>query len=301
MCSMLTAATLLAGLALFAPLPQQAFNSVVAIGRVMPDGSNVWIASGFLYAYVHRPGEKGDQRYRGFVVTNRHVVTGSRNIVVRFNPGSHSPQTNAEIVTISLINSQGEQNWTAHPNEATDVAAIPYQLTSELLAKLKHMAYIIGEPSFDRSIMAVGTISSRRLKESAAAEGDDVSILGFPIGVLTDQLFGANRNYPVLRRGVIAWVRPALESLTPDFLVDALIFPGNSGGPVMRQCPPPTPTDVCLIGMVKGYLPYSDSASSRQTGRTRITFEENSGLAVIIPVDEIDRTIAEHFRRTEQQ
>ena len=113
---------------------------------------------------------------------------------------------------------------------------------------------------------------------------------------MTDQLFGANRNYPVLRRGTIAWVQPALEKLTPEFLVDALIFPGNSGGPVLRQCGGSAAGEICLIGMVKGYLPYSDVASSRQTGRPRVTFEENSGLAVVIPVDEIDRTISEHLR-----
>jgi hypothetical protein len=78
--------------------------------------------------------------------------------------------------------------------------------------------------------------------------------------------------------------------------VDAFIFPGNSGGPVMRQCAGAPAGEICLIGMVKGYLPYSDVASSRQTGRPRVTFEENSGLAVVIPVDAIERAIAEHLR-----
>ena len=66
----------------------------------------------------------------------------------------------------------------------------------------------------------------------------------------------------------------------------------------MRRCAEKDGRDVCPIGMVKGYLPYSDVASSRQNGRARITFEENSALAVVIPVDELDRTIKEHLRRT---
>jgi hypothetical protein len=35
---MLQTVAMLAGVALFAPLPKQTFNSVVAIGRTMPDG-----------------------------------------------------------------------------------------------------------------------------------------------------------------------------------------------------------------------------------------------------------------------
>jgi S1-C subfamily serine protease len=293
---MLTAATAL-GLAFFAPIPQQAFNSVVAIGQSLPDGSQAWIGSGFLYAYLCRPEANGERRYCGFVVTNRHVVAGLKDAALRLNPGSFSPQRAAEVVTLSLTDASGNPAWTVHPSESIDVAVLPYEPSPELVKKVKHMAYIVGEASFDRARMAPGTISSRNLRDSGATEGDEVYLPGFPIGVMTDQLFGANRNYPVLRRGIIAWVTPTAEGLTPEFLVDATVFPGNSGGPVMRHCGKDE-ADVCLIGMVKGYLPYSDVASSRQTGRARVTFEENSGLAVIIPVDEIDRTAAEHMRRT---
>jgi hypothetical protein len=78
------------------------------------------------------------------------------------------------------------------------------------------MGFIIGEAQFDQAVVAPGSISSRRPRESDVAEGDEVFLQGFPIGVMTDQLFGANRNYPVMRRGTIAWVQPALENLTPD-------------------------------------------------------------------------------------
>ena len=48
--------------------------------------------------------------------------------------------------------------------------------------------------------------------------------------------------------------------------------------------------------MVKGYMPYTDSAFSRQTGKVRVTFEENSGLAIVIPVESIQTAIAEHLK-----
>lgn len=46
-----------------------------------------------------------------------------------------------------------------------------------------------------------------------------------------------------------------------------------------------------LLGMVRDYVPYVDVAISPQTGHARVTFEENSGLADIIPVDRINELI----------
>ena len=40
-----------------------------------------------------------------------------------------------------------------------------------------------------------------------------------------------------------------------------------------------------LIGVVSGYVPYEDVAISAQTNRPRVIFEENSGMAVVIPID----------------
>lgn len=43
--------------------------------------------------------------------------------------------------------------------------------------------------------------------------------------------------------------------------------------------------------MVKGYLTYSDMAVSQQTGQLRTIFQENSGLAEVIPIDYVNETI----------
>ena len=51
-----------------------------------------------------------------------------------------------------------------------------------------------------------------------------------------------------------------------------------------------------LLGIVYQFLPYTDTAYSRQTNRPRITFEENSGLASVIPADYIEETIQMHIK-----
>ena len=50
-------------------------------------------------------------------------------------------------------------------------------------------------------------------------------------------------------------------------------------------------TNAYLIGVVIDYRPYIDTAVSQQTRRPRISFEENSGLADVRPVDVVNEAI----------
>lgn len=131
-----------------------------------------------------------------------------------------------------------------------------------------------------------------KANELGITEGDGVYVLGFPMGIV-----GKERNFVVVRQGSIARIRDVLASSSKEFLVDAFVFPGNSGGPVVVK---PEITSIqgtkslkaaYLIGMVKSYIPYQDAAYSKQTNRPRIIFEENSGLAEVVPVDSVRETI----------
>lgn len=92
---------------------------------------------------------------------------------------------------------------------------------------------------------------------------------------------------PIARRGMVGRADPTVV------LADLFIFPGNSGGPVLYVPAFKTGgvsfggTEVVrqemLIGMVSSFIPYSDVAVSVQTKRPRVVFEENSGLANLVP------------------
>jgi hypothetical protein len=81
-------------------------------------------------------------------------------------------------------------------------------------------------------------------------------------------------------------------------MIDATVFPGNSGGPVVSK---PEVVSIqgtkshdsaYLIGIRASYVPYIDVATSQQTQRPRVTFEENSWLANVYSVDCINEAIA---------
>ena len=122
---------------------------------------------------------------------------------------------------------------------------------------------------------------------SNVREGDDVFFLGFPLSLGVSQ---TAKITPIVRAGMVA-----LKNEDRSFLIDANVFPGNSGSPVFfRPCPfefvpeglragrirPPK-----LIGLLTSVITYTDEAVSRQTGKTRVTFEENSGLASALSIE----------------
>ncbi|MGO9179652.1 MAG: hypothetical protein ACLQBX_18900 [Candidatus Limnocylindrales bacterium] len=101
----------------------------------------------------------------------------------------------------------------------------------------------------------------------------------------------------IVRQGAIARIRDWLGGAATEFLIDASIFPGNSGGPVLNRPEAVSITGTksvgasYLIGVVSSFLSYTDLAISAQTGRPRVSFEENTALASVVPADYIREAI----------
>lgn len=266
----------------------------MAIGRkeVNPvTGQAQWIAeaSGFLYGEFLRKIDEKQSRYLLFLVTNRHVIEDHATLTkaplsVKFNLVATGP---AREYDIPLLDEHGKPIWRVHPNPAVDVAIIA--VNGQFLQS--------GGARFDYFQSDNDLLMKKQARELGLSEGDGVFVLGFPMG-----LVGQQQDYVIVRQGAIARVRDTLESSTGEsFLIDSLIFPGNSGGPVVLrpdvvsiQGAKPAIDKALLIGVVKGYLPYTDMAVSPQTKHLRVTFEENSGLAEVIPIDYVEEVVQEY-------
>jgi len=119
--------------------------------------------------------------------------------------------------------------------------------------------------------------------------GAPLLVLGFPTG-----LRSTTHKDPIARHGIVA--RTGSEGL----MVEAFVFPGNSGGPVVYVpslkvgdggINSPLVNEEQLVGIVSSYVPYQEKAVSPQTGRTRVVFEENSGLSDVISVTELAKLL----------
>ena len=265
-------------------IPHAFLNTVVALGLPSQDGSIRFDATGFLYGYpAGQTDPNGNKLYWIFLVTNRHVLSGaserSNTLQARFNrPTGAEPQ----VYTLSLQQTPQLDSWIAHPNLDVDVAVLMLNAQQLIADGLEYFVFQADEHA----------LTLQQCIDDGMSEGDGVFVLGFPLG-----LAGEERNYAIVRQGIIARVQDWLKGKASTFLVDASIFPGNSGGPVLLRpelssiTGTKTTNKCALMGMVSSYLPYREIAVSTQTKRARMIFEENSGLGVVVPHDLILETV----------
>jgi hypothetical protein len=257
-------------------------DCVVAIGTDDAEGERRWIASGFLYGEPLFDDARRVTDYRVYLVTNRHVLAGLGKAYLRCNPQADK---HAREFDLSLFD-ENKPLWFTHPDAGVDVAVMP--INFDLLQQSEmQVAYFQGD-QHSATIDALNALG--------VTEGDFAYVLGFPMG-----LVGEYRNAVIVRSGTLARVRDLLARSSKIFLVDAFVFPGNSGGPVVLKpealAIEGTKPQIApyLIGIVQAYVPYQDVAVSLQTGRPRVIFEENTGLAAVHPVDFIEEAIAARF------
>jgi S1-C subfamily serine protease len=254
-------------------------DCVVAVGFASEAGKPAYQATGFLYGHFLREVSEQQRHYKVFLVTNRHVFQGEKAAFLRFNPENREP---AREYQVSLRDALGTPTWFAHDDENIDVAAL------SINAQLLHEHGI----RFNVFRNDRHTAGRARATSLGISEGDGVFVLGFPLG-----LVGEGRNFVIVRRGSIARIRDCLEVKSNDFLIDCSVFPGNSGGPVVTRPESSVIEGVdpvsaaYLIGIVASYLPYRHVAISQQTRRPEVVFEENSGLASVLPIDYVEQVV----------
>ncbi|MDE2851494.1 MAG: serine protease [Acidobacteriota bacterium] len=258
--------------------PPEYLDAVVAIGTSATDLRG----TGFLYRHaIGLDGSTGRPQHLLFLVTNHHVVAGLDGLGAVFNSPS-----NEDTIFMKIPESKpdGTAMWTLDEPSDIAVCRIPPSLLDEW-----DVPYAV----FGDTAGTFQTVLSRaEARVEGITEGSPVAVLGFPLG-----LAGERRHYTIVRNGSVARIRDWFNGDDERFLIDCLVFPGNSGGPVVSI---PDRVSIegtskasksSLLGMVCGYRPYQEYARSTASGRTRIVFEENSGLAVVLPVEMIQQVI----------
>lgn len=264
-------------------IPRFFLDCVVAIGVGSTPEELRWIASGFLYGhFMKKKGQK--DLYLVYLVTNRHVFEGKRQVFLRFNPLA---QEKAHEYSLDLVDKNDSPLWYSCPDPEKDVAVIVINIR-----KLREEGMQFAYFHSDKHVADI-----KKLEELGITEGDYAYLLGFPMGII-----GGERNFVIVRSGGIARIRDTLQGASKEFLIDAFAFPGNSGGPAVSKPEALAITGTksqeaaYLIGIVTSYVPYEDIAYSFQTNRPRVIFEENSGLSAVQPIDFVQEAIQGHLK-----
>lgn len=261
-------------------LPKSYLNSVVSIELLNEtDGSYRCIATGFLAGFLSgQKDQNGDDLYKIFLVSNRHVFQGQALVFLRFNTKDGSKR-----YPLALKNEKGDNTWHTHSDPKVDIGVVPINIAL-LKADEIHCSYISEDNMAFEAVVESEQIS----------QGDGVFVLGYPMGIA-----GSIKNYSIVRAGIIARMDEEIIGTEHRFIIDATIFPGNSGGPVILK-----PEIACLegtkavqkaylLGVISAYIPYKETAYTLQgeTPQPRIDFIENSGLALVVPISKVKEVV----------
>ncbi len=262
-------------------IPPGYLTAVVSLGTSGESFRHV--GTGFLYAHP-LPEKQGRTPYRAFLVTNKHVVVADAITHVRFNDHEGG-------LTVMPIGTVSTGAWTFHP-KGVDLAITPL-LKPSPLSKGRDLV---------EAGMFIGDVGTTFGEGVQPVEGDGVFVIGFPLGLVGDA-----RNYPIVRYGVVARIQDWIRGHQDTFLIDAPAFPGNSGSPVVLR-PETTAiaatkaiTQCLLVGVISEQLRSREVAVSQQTGEPRVVFEEDTGLAEVVPVEMVQETAIREIADVQSQ
>jgi S1-C subfamily serine protease len=178
--------------------------ATVEVEQPLPDGRHM-VGTGFL---IDDPTPDG--RPRTVLVTAAHVLAkmpgAQAHLGYRIQGKDGAWRYDPRPIT---IRSKGEPLWTRDPER--DVAAIE----------------IKAPPEFAKAAIPISWLADESVFANAAiGPGDEMLVLGYPQGLSAD-----SAGFPILRSGRIA-SPVAATGVSPTFLLDFRVFPGNSGGPV---------------------------------------------------------------------
>lgn len=268
-------------------IPSFYLDAVVAIGIQLPDGNKHWIGTGFI---VGRKEDIDKSLSTCYLITNKHVFENQKEVLFRFN--SKNGNTSRDYA-VPLYNNN-IPCFSVHPNPKIDIVAI--QLNPQTL--------ISDNSAWGAFDLEDNALTLAQMQNTGVEEGNLVYALGFPMNLVEDI------KTPICRLGCISRIRNAFLDKTGNttFLVDAEVFPGNSGGPIVNRPEmlsiegTPSNSNANLIGSLSAYIPYENVLISQQTGKPQMIQTENSGLTIVYSVDKIKEVVElEHTRTTKLQ
>ncbi len=188
---------------------EQIFFSTIRLEVTGPSGLGT--ATAFLFQY------EWNGKMLPVLVTNKHVLAEAKQVRFFFTLREGSQPKIGERLDVTLEDVTSA--WHGHPEGTIDVAVMP-------IAPIVEKAHAEGKSLFLRMLPNSLVPSRDQISELDAIE--EVLFVGYPSGI-----YDTHNLMPIARRGTTA-TPPQLDyGGQPVFLVDASVFPGSSGSPVL--------------------------------------------------------------------
>jgi hypothetical protein len=169
--------------------------------------------TGFFFAFF----PQGNQNVPA-IVTNKHVVAGATTGHLKLTMQSADGSVDLNNF-VDFIVPDFAIHWIPHPDPAVDLTVMPCAGLLQQLENQGKKAFLV---TLDQSLVP----TDADLAELTPLE--DILVVGYPNGIIDKA-----HNIPVFRRGITATPANIDFNNTTEFLIDAAIFPGSSGSPVL--------------------------------------------------------------------
>ncbi len=258
---------------------------------------NEWRKGGTGFLVIRKIDPK---RGKVFLVTNKHIIhldpqkrEKAHFLTLYLNVREKDGTVMGKSFRVP-VREDDQKLWREHPAPNVDVLAI--DVTSLINSKPN-----LENKGADYSLFATPTV----LKEQDITEGEEVLILGYPLG-----LFHTRIHSPLVRQGIVAskigekirirfrYPKGEMRSEEiPGFLVDAAILPGASGSPVvLKPIIGREVKDKIEMRMARPYLLGIISATETASIRMEESdFPALAGLGVVFDAVTIQETIERFF------
>jgi hypothetical protein len=191
---------------------QQLFFCTTRIEAKSGDGKQTSVGTGFVFSH------KVDEKLQvPFIVTCRHVVNGFASATFSFVQSKDGKPDLGQKCEVTVPNLQNLVFY--DPDPKIDVALIP-------LAPILRYFDANGKTPFYRSLSKDLVPSQASAEDLSAIQS--IVFVGYPNGMRDEK-----NLLPIARRGFTASPYVVDFNGLPLFLIDANVFPGSSGSPVM--------------------------------------------------------------------
>jgi hypothetical protein len=195
-------------------LLEQLFFTTVYIETRLP-GGGVSKGTGFLYDV-----QVAGNDHVVFLVTNKHVIKDAEHASIRFVAGLDGQFSGPKLGEFHTIETDNPgAAFIGHPDDDIDVCAVAIGPSISSL-------HSRGSFVFYRALTAAQALNEQNALTLDAIEA--ITFVGYPIGLYDEKNF-----LPIARRGHTATPPVVDYGGKPMFLVDASVFPGSSGSPVL--------------------------------------------------------------------
>lgn len=187
------------------------FTTVYLSGK--DAAATTWTGTGFIVNY-----EVANGGIAPILVTNKHVLDGAVELTVRLVRADADGQPTSQATQTTLLGF-GPSAWLGHPVPEVDIAVL-------LLGPVIQQMQGEGRAPFFRAFSAGHLLTEQQAQDLDALE--EVTFVGYPNG-----LFDTANFLPIARRGQTATPLQNNYRGAPAFLIDASVFGGSSGSPVL--------------------------------------------------------------------